>query len=505
MDQILIATYNVKGISNGSIIEMINYLSSQTVVGLDIETSESNVQFDLDPRLPLVSEYKGGLDPYLSRIVMLQLGTLERVYIVDVRCYSIKELEPLIDFLDRNNNVTFVGVYLKFESKHLAYNYNIELTNIHDCYIVDKILYNGTLGRTYSLAGMSAKYLNLKPNNIQKLFEKYPVPTVNDKFLESMDGLNSHSKDGETFFIDKSTRMEFVTIGDTPFTHKQILYGSDDIEFPLLIMERQLKGRKLVTNDGKIELYYPTELIKIENYFSCVLATMELNGLPFNVDMWMEVYNSNVRKYEEYLTKLNQYVIKYYPERASLTLFSPDPVCTIDWSVFNDVASLFRAEGILPKAWSKKKKREVETLGSDELLKLVSNETKKNYMKGIWVDSTEKSNDFLILAFLMVGKMKKATTTYGVEFLKFVHPITGRIHTNFQQLVNSGRQSSRSPNLQNIPATKEFRDCFTPVGNPIETIMVDDNEVRVKMCGRVLTDMGLMKPKDLELGTTIYY
>ena len=40
--------------------------------------------------------------------------------------------------------------------------------------------------------------------------------------------------------IDKGTRMEFVTIYDKPFTAKQILYGSDDILYPLLIAERQI-------------------------------------------------------------------------------------------------------------------------------------------------------------------------------------------------------------------------------------------------------------------------
>jgi len=55
-------------------------------------------------------------------------------------------------------------------------------------------------------------------------------------------------------------------------------------------------------------------------------------------------------------------------------------------------------------------------------------------------------------------KNEKMLTTYGDDFLKFVHPVTGRIHARYSQaLTGTGRLSSSSPNAQNLPpAAKKF-------------------------------------------------
>ncbi len=57
---------------------------------------------------------------------------------------------------------------------------------------------------------------------------------------------------------------------------------------------------------------------------------------------------------------------------------------------------------------------------------------------------------------------------YGDKFLAKIHPITGRIHANFNQLeADTGRASSSNPNLQQVPSYDEddpnsidFRSCF---------------------------------------------
>jgi DNA polymerase I-like protein with 3'-5' exonuclease and polymerase domains len=59
---------------------------------------------------------------------------------------------------------------------------------------------------------------------------------------------------------------------------------------------------------------------------------------------------------------------------------------------------------------------------------------------------------------LTFRKNEKVVTTYGDEFLKFVHPVTGRIHAKYSQaLTGTGRLSSSSPNAQNLPpSAKKF-------------------------------------------------
>ena len=63
----------------------------------------------------------------------------------------------------------------------------------------------------------------------------------------------------------------------------------------------------------------------------------------------------------------------------------------------------------------------------------------------------------------------KLATTYGLEFLRYINKTSQRVHTVFWQILNTGRVSSGMkgkfsyqdyPNMQNIPAREEYRNCF---------------------------------------------
>jgi len=59
----------------------------------------------------------------------------------------------------------------------------------------------------------------------------------------------------------------------------------------------------------------------------------------------------------------------------------------------------------------------------------------------------------LLLRYRSLSKLK---STYLDALIDLVHPVTGRIHTSFNQAVTAtGRLSSSNPNLQNIPARGE--------------------------------------------------
>jgi DNA polymerase-1 len=66
----------------------------------------------------------------------------------------------------------------------------------------------------------------------------------------------------------------------------------------------------------------------------------------------------------------------------------------------------------------------------------------------------------LVKKILAWRKAYKAATMYGTDYLRNVHPVTGRVHTSLYPFTGAGRYSSSNPNLQQIPRTKEFRDCF---------------------------------------------
>lgn len=60
----------------------------------------------------------------------------------------------------------------------------------------------------------------------------------------------------------------------------------------------------------------------------------------------------------------------------------------------------------------------------------------------------------------------KLTTAFGEKFIQEHVERDGRVRSEFNQIVNTGRVSSRKPNMQQIPAKEEvgnrYRNCFLP-------------------------------------------
>ena len=76
----------------------------------------------------------------------------------------------------------------------------------------------------------------------------------------------------------------------------------------------------------------------------------------------------------------------------------------------------------------------------------------------------------------------KLKSTYGQSFIdKYLEP-DGKIRTNYNPIVSTGRSSSASPNMQNIPAKKSvgnrYRNCFYTPGR----LIVDSDYTGQELC-----------------------
>lgn len=81
--------------------------------------------------------------------------------------------------------------------------------------------------------------------------------------------------------------------------------------------------------------------------------------------------------------------------------------------------------------------------------------------------------DFPILqTYIGYKKAMKLYSSYGPKFLKHVNPTTGRVHSSFMQILNTGRTASSEPNCQNIPRDEIYRHCFRT--KPGKTFVVAD-------------------------------
>lgn len=432
-----------EGINSCTIEDCVNYLKNIDIIGLDIETTRKYEKGKYNEEI-----YKAGLDPFLSKVLMLQIGDLENQYIIDCRVVDISPLKEL--FQDKSK--VFVGANLKFEAKHLKHNYNIDLFNIWDCMLVEIILTNG-LEVGYSLAKMAERYLGIQSSLENNLFNQF---------------------EEDTEFTDKSIRIQFVEWGDKPFTEKQIMYGKEDIVIPLKIMELQKKSN-----------YLPEKCIEIENNFCMVLADIELRGIPFNSEQWLQVAKDKEIIYNSRLLKLNTYVESNHKNFCSLPdLFDPEIRCNILWSSSDQVIKYFRFLKFCPKEKSKQTKKIEFTVGAKALFKLLTTKYKELYMADTGTDIA--TTEDLILNYLLLKKSEQAITTFGEDFLKYLHPITGRIHSNYKQLLNTGRIASSKPNIQNIPSEIGYRKSFVPSdGYTIINADYSSQESRVlaEVCG----------------------
>ena len=100
----------------------------------------------------------------------------------------------------------------------------------------------------------------------------------------------------------------------------------------------------------------------------------------------------------------------------------------------------------------------------------------------------------LILEF---RSLKKLLSTYIDALPTLIDPVTGRIHTTFNQTVTAtGRLSSQDPNLQNIPIReergREIRRFFIPRDNNHLLLSADYSQIELRIMAHMSQDPDLI-------------
>lgn len=207
-------------------------------------------------------------------------------------------------------------------------------------------------------------------------------------------------------------------------------YAADDPMATYLVGEHLLQGthplKKGTTVDGDVEL--GTLFRKVEQPVTHILQEMERRGLLLN----KEEIDGYIRKTSPEMESIKISIIKMLGSKAAiegkpLNINSPKQLMTVFGRFKLGIPNT--AEETL-KAWSHKLPPE------------------RNFIK-LLLDYREKAKELSVYA---LGMMEKAD-------------INGKVHTDFNQAVDTGRLSSKSPNMQNIKRDgvgSQVRDFFRP-------------------------------------------
>ncbi len=92
--------------------------------------------------------------------------------------------------------------------------------------------------------------------------------------------------------------------------------------------------------------------------------------------------------------------------------------------------------------------------------------------------------------------LSKNLSSYGEGILEYINPATGRIHADFRQIgTPTGRITTSSPSLQQIPHTVEYRSCFrAPVGRKL--IVADYSQIEMRILADFAHDEALLAAFD---------
>lgn len=297
-------------------------------------------------------------------------------------------------------SILVVGQNLKFDYKFLKF-HGVELNRIYDTLLAECCLTNGFLKRELGLGALTKKYCGKE--------------------------------------LDKSVRNQFIGLDSSPFTESQIVYGVGDVTCLTEIKEKQTE--KIVElgifNWAKNE------------FQSCLaLADIEYNGMGFDSARWLELSKKAKLNVSDYTDELDELVrtepklSKFVREKVQGNLFAG---IEEGYEHGRDVSILWSSPSQVDQVF--------KSLGLD------LDSTSERFL-------TKHQTQFpLVKKFIDYKKQQKLVTTYGDKFLKYVNPYTKRVHTSFWQILDTSRVSSGSkydstPNMQNIPAKIEYRNCF---------------------------------------------
>lgn len=356
-----------------------------------------------------------GFSPFLKKLLLLQLGNRDFQVVIDCTTVNVTLYKEYLE-----SDRLFLGWNLKFDIKFLFY-HDIVPKNLYDGFLAEKMIWLGYPSGIHSLSLKSAgeNYLGIE--------------------------------------LDKSVRGEIIWRKE--LTDEIIIYSANDVKYLEDIMNKQLeillpRGQKLA--------------LEVENKAILPTAYFEFCGVNLDIERWKAKMAKDQEALDKAKERLDNFVVDMYKKDKGLSKFikivEPDlfgfvkagPACDVNWNSSKQVIPFLESLGF-----------KLET--RDKATGCVKKSVDATIIEG------QKNVHPIAEVYLEFKAAQKVTSTYGQNFLDLINPVTGRLHTNFNQIgTDTHRYSSgggedkevipgkKVPlvNLQNLPADAETRACF---------------------------------------------
>lgn len=396
------------------------WLTGRSFFVFDVETGPRPEYIKMWEENPKI-----GLDPHYNQIVTVQVGDKNEQFIIDTRTVNIDAILELL----RDPSISVVGVGLKYDIKMMMHHYKCRITAAVDVMIIEQIIRNGIFPvkeQAGNTGGATRRYTSMK--------------ALSKRYLD--------------IDIDKDLDLR-ITLWKTPpgeFDKRQLDYMAGDCVYPELILRKQ---KPIAVDRGLLKV------IKLENELIPVVANMELVGLPLDTGRWITLLQEATEARIKYERELDKYFGHVSASQGSL--FGDDTIIrTINYDSPKQLAKALHKFGVSGF---------VSTDGKE-----LSTATPKIVKMKIRGQIDSKLAD-TIMEF---RKAIQRETSYGENFLKKVHPKTGRIHPDYTQCCLVTGRMSASPGVQTIPRDPRYRASFVaPPGYTF--IILDASQIEARL------------------------
>lgn len=363
-----------------------------------------------------------GLQAWKERIDLIALKTPRDEYILEAAKYEKKDLVSLFKRLG-NCNVT-VAHSFKFDAGFVYYHYGVLLRNGHCTKMSAEICENG---RQKSL----------------RAWYKYPFSLTS--VLKRWKGI-LHSSAEDKKELQKSFTKGIDYERFTAFRREQMEYALEDVRHLYGLYEDQI---------AKIDELGLRTIYRLEHKLLPILVKTEMEGCLIDKKGWANLIDTVWEKEKiEIENRLDEEVEKLLDSRVFKYSIERGRRSSVQYDIFGNstVTEL-------------KDDNELNYGSTEQILELIQflkqplptdpHGKPSTEEEALLVYLTENSGSVLdkfITILLEYRKITKLLTTYGHSFLAKLDD-KNHIHTLYTQTdTESGRLSSKAPNLQNIPA-----------------------------------------------------